>query len=91
MSRYITERKIRPTEKLEDVDPERVTMEYPYRKGDLFYFMDVNTYDQLGISAKIIGSATHFLQPTMRIDAGLYDQNPVDVLFPDRPILRWTT
>ena len=43
----VVERTFRPTEKLEEARIDRSDMQYLYSDGDLYYFMDVTTYDAL--------------------------------------------
>ena len=38
-------------------------MQFLYRDGDLFYFMDSETYEQLAIPVEIIGVAAGFIAP----------------------------
>ena len=45
----VVERTFRPTEKFPQARIERVDMQYLYSDGDLFYFMDVETYDQIAL------------------------------------------
>ena len=46
----VTETSFNPTEKFEVATIERKTMEYLYNDGDLYYFMDPETYDQMPIA-----------------------------------------
>jgi elongation factor P len=41
---------------------ERRDMQYLYNDDDLYYFMDVETYDQMPISAETIGDALKFVK-----------------------------
>ena len=52
----------RPNEKFENAHIERVDMQYLYSDGDLFYFMDVNTYEQIPLSKDMIGDALKFVK-----------------------------
>lgn len=87
-TRNVTERRFRPTEKLEDVALERAAAEYLYQDGDIFYFMDVSSYEQIGIPDKVVGPAFRFLQTNMRIEVELFEGRPVDVIFPETAQLR---
>ncbi len=62
---------------------QRVTVEYLYQDGDLYCFMDVNSYEQLGIPQSVLGSRHRFLQPNIRMVVELFNENPVDVIFPE--------
>ena len=57
----VTERTFNPTEKFPTAFIERKDMEYLYNDGDLYYFMDSETYEQLPISPSILGD--NFIEP----------------------------
>ncbi|MBQ9387656.1 MAG: elongation factor P [Lachnospiraceae bacterium] len=58
----VVEKTFRPTEKFDEARIERVDMQYLYVDGDLFYFMDVNTYDQIALTKDQIGDALKFVK-----------------------------
>ncbi len=51
-----------PNDKFEEAYLERRDMQFLYLDGDLYYFMDVETYDQLPFMASVIGDAVEFLK-----------------------------
>lgn len=58
----VVEKTFRPTEKFENAHIERADMQYLYSDGDLYYFMDVNTYDQIPISREMVGDSLKFVK-----------------------------
>ena len=48
----VLEKSFRPTEKFPAARIERVDMQYLYDDGDLYYFMNVETYDQVGLTKR---------------------------------------
>lgn len=58
----VIEKSFRPTEKFENAHIDRVDMQYLYSDGDLYYFMDVNTFDQVALSADAIGDSLKFVK-----------------------------
>ena len=58
----VVEKTFRPTEKLEDAFVERSDMVYSYQDGDLYYFMDNETYEQLPVGKDIVGDALKFVK-----------------------------
>lgn len=56
----VVEKTFRPTEDVETAHIERSTKQYLYNDGDLYYFMDVETYDQFELTADQIGDALKF-------------------------------
>ena len=58
----VVEKTFRPTEKFEEARIDRVDMQYLYNDGDLFYFMDMNTFEQIGLNQDQIGDALRFVK-----------------------------
>ena len=58
----VVEKTFRPTEKCPQAHIERKDMQYLYSDGDLFHFMDVETYDQIALNAEAIGDALKFVK-----------------------------
>ncbi len=58
----IVEKSFRPSEKFPQARIERKDMQYLYSDGDLFHFMDVETYDQFALNAETIGDALKFVK-----------------------------
>lgn len=61
----VVEKTFRPTEKVEEAHIEKKNMEYSYNDGDLYYFMDQETYDMTPISKDQIGDALKFVKENM--------------------------
>ena len=58
----VVERTFRPTEKFPAARIDRVDMQYLYADGDLYNFMDVNTYEQVALNTDLIGDALKFVK-----------------------------
>ncbi len=58
----VVEKTFRPTEKYPPAHIERSDMQYLYHDGDLFHFMNVETYDQTALSADQVGDALKFVK-----------------------------
>jgi len=58
----VIETSFRPTEKFPQAHIERAEMQYLYNDGDLYYFMDVETYDQIALNTDAIGDALKFVK-----------------------------
>jgi len=61
----VVERTFNPNEKFERAQMDRADMSYLYSDGDLYYFMDVNTFEQIPFGAASIGDALKFLKENM--------------------------
>ena len=58
----VTETSFNPTAKFESATIDRKTMEYSYNDGNLYYFMDPETYDQIPLNKAAIGDALKFVK-----------------------------
>ena len=58
----VVEKTFRPTEKCPQARIDRADMQYLYSDGDLFHFMNVETYDQISLDTEAIGDALKFVK-----------------------------
>lgn len=58
----VIEKTFRPTEKCPQAHIERSDMQYLYSDGDLYYFMDVTTFDQIALNEEAIGDTLKFVK-----------------------------
>lgn len=68
-------------EKFKEVTMSRRKKQYLYKNGDAFTFMDLETYDQVDVSAEKIGEFANFLKENMEVDA-LYLEEEFLILDP---------
>ncbi|MBE6857271.1 MAG: elongation factor P [Ruminococcus sp.] len=61
----VVETSFNPTAKFPTAYVERKDMQYSYNDGDLYYFMDMETYEQLPISASVLGDNFKFVKEEM--------------------------
>lgn len=62
MSGGVVERTFSPTEKFPQARIDRNDMQYLYADGDLYNFMNTETYDQVALNAETIGDALKFVK-----------------------------
>ena len=58
----VVEKTFRPTEKCPQARIDRKDMQYLYSDGDLFNFMDTETYDQIALNVDAVGDALKFVK-----------------------------
>ena len=58
----VVEKTFRPTEKCPQARIDRKDMQYLYSDGDLYHFMDVETYDQIALNADNVGDSLKFVK-----------------------------
>ena len=56
------EKTFRPSEKVDDARIDRNEMQYLYNDGDLYYFMDNETYEQIALNSEQVGDALKFVK-----------------------------
>lgn len=68
----VTETSFNPTAKFEEAFVDRRDMAYSYNDGDLYYFMDQETYDMIPIAAEILGDSFRFVKENMPCKVNSY-------------------
>lgn len=63
----ITEKSFITGARVEEAKVERKTVQYLYRDGETFNFMDPKTYDQFSLSANIVGDEAKYLKDNMEV------------------------
>jgi elongation factor P len=61
----VIERSFSPTDKFEEAIVERKDMQYSYNDGDIYYFMDLETYDMLPLNSDKLGDNFKFVKEEM--------------------------
>ena len=61
----VTETSFNHTAKFEQAFVDRKEMEYSYNDGDLYYFMDMETYDMLPVNKSVLGDNFKFVKENM--------------------------
>ncbi len=61
----VVERSFNPTDKFPTAFIERKDMEYLYNDGDLYYFMDVETYEQVPINKEVLSDNFKFVKENL--------------------------
>jgi elongation factor P len=75
ISGAVTERTFSPTEKFENAFVERKDMEYSYNDGNLYYFMDLETYELVPIDESKLGDSFRFVKENMTCKVLSYKGN----------------
>lgn len=71
----VVERTFRPTETYDEAYIERKKMQYLYSDGDLYYFMDQETYDQIPVSKDTVGDSLKFVKENEEVTVISYQGN----------------
>lgn len=63
----VLERTFNPSEKLQGAEIEKREMQYLYSDGDLYYFMDNETYEQMPLNADQLGDSLKYIKENMNV------------------------
>jgi elongation factor P len=69
-------------DRVEDIRVERRGVQYLYTDGDLYHFMDTETYDQMALAAAALGDQVRYLKESMELVISTYEDEPLDVELP---------
>jgi elongation factor P len=75
----LVDHKFRAEEDLERAVLDEVEMQYLYRDGDIFYFMDTSTYEQVHLTQETLGDQALYLLPESLIKVEQYEGQPVGI------------
>ena len=78
----LTDHKFRSEDDVERETLDEREMQYMYKDGDSFHFMDTATYDQLPIDVEVLGDAANYLVPEATIRVEFYGSEPVGIELP---------
>src|SRR6185436_20551547 len=68
--------RFRSEDEVEKAHLDQKTMQFLYRDGEDFHFMDTDTYEQLNLSEEALGDAVNYLIPESSLTVDLYEGNP---------------
>jgi elongation factor P len=57
-------------------------MEYLYDDGEYFYFMNTETFEQMHLMKDLLGDATQYLIPQLKVAVEFYEGKPISVELP---------
>ncbi|MCU1312161.1 MAG: efp [Candidatus Angelobacter sp.] len=76
------EHRFRSPDPIEKVSVDEIKMEYLYGDGDNYHFMNMENYEQIALSAEILGDAVDYLTSNMQIQIEFFDGKAVGVELP---------
>jgi elongation factor P len=78
----LADQKLRSEDSVDRATLDEREMQYLYRDGDAFHFMDTSTYEQLHIDAEALGDNVNYLVPDALIKVEFYGSDPVGIELP---------
>jgi elongation factor P len=78
----IAEHRFRSEDRVERAILEEVEMEFLYREGGLYHFMNNENYEQIALSEEILGDMVAYLIPNIAIKIEMFEDKPVGIELP---------
>ena len=69
-------------DRVEKASLDEQEMEYLYDDGEYFYFMNTTTFEQMHLIKDLLGDATNFLIPNLKVNVEFYEGKPISVELP---------
>ena len=70
--------------KIETARVEKQNMQFLYSQGDTYYFMNMQTYDQIELNKSSLGDNAKFLKENLEVIISFYEGEVVGVILPDK-------
>ena len=82
-----TNKRFNSTERVERVTLSQRPMQYLYEDGDLFHFMDTESYEQISLGRDMVEEALPYLMPEMQVEIEFHEDRPLNVRLPQTVVL----
>lgn len=69
-------------DRVQDIRLDHHQVQYLYHDGDLYYFMDTETYEQPALSEAVLGASAPYLKEGMEVKLTFYNNEPIDLELP---------
>jgi len=69
-------------DRVQDIRLDHHQVQYLYRDGNLFYFMDTETYEQPALSGDLLGDDQHYLKEGLALKLTFYNDEPIELELP---------
>lgn len=69
-------------DRVQDIRLEAHNVQYLYNDGQLYYFMDTQTFEQPAVHKDIMGDAVGYLKENMEVKLTFYENEPIDLELP---------
>jgi elongation factor P len=81
-SGQLGDNKFRAEEDVERAILDERQMQFLYRDGDAFHFMDTSSYEQIHLDTEVLGDSASYILPEMVITMEFYGDEPVGIELP---------
>ena len=78
----IMEHRFRSVDMVERAHLDETEMEFLYQEGDMYHFMNNESFEQIGLSADVLGEAVPYLISNIKLKIEMYEGRPVGIELP---------
>ena len=78
----MSDQKLRSEDTLDRATLDEHEMQYLYKDGDEYCFMNTSSYEQVHISSEVLGDSVNYIKPEMTIQVEFYGSEPVGIELP---------
>ncbi len=69
-------------DRVQEIRIEKRPVQYLYNDGATYYFMDLETYEQIPLSASVLGDTVRYLKDNLELELQVYEDEPLDIELP---------
>ncbi len=78
----LADQKLRSEDEIERATLDQKSMQYLYRDGDAYHFMDTDSYEQIALTDEVLGDAMNYMVAESIIEMEFYGSEPVGIELP---------
>jgi elongation factor P len=78
----ISDHRFRSVDMVERAILDDTEMEFLYQDGDIYHFMNNETYEQIALSQEVLGDAVNYLMSNIKLKVEMYEDRPVGIELP---------
>lgn len=90
VSGYIFEKTFSSGERVEEATLTTKNVEYLYNDGNLYYFMDLATYDQIPVDEELVGDSKNYMIENLQMSLLFHGESLLGVQLPNTVVLKIT-
>lgn len=84
----IVDRTFNSGEKLKDIYVEGKQMQYLYKDGEDYMFMDMETFDQISLNPTLVGDAAKYMKENTEVEVAMYGDKALSITLPNQVVLK---
>jgi elongation factor P len=84
----ISDHRFRSVDMVERAILDETEMEFLYQDGDMFHFMNNESFEQIGLSAEVLGDAVPYLMANIKLKINMFEDRPVGIELPQSVEMR---